>query len=415
MFIRTTVTRSRVAQLALLSLCAGACSSDSMKTNANNPAGASGAAAGTPVTAGATSAQAGAGAPATGTGAAGVAGAATSGSAGASRPAAVSGGAGAPAAGSSAAGAGAAGSVAAAGGNTAGASGSAGGAAGPAGAAGGAASGPTTGSLPAVTDLALPGPFPIKETDNTGPGRSYTTIEPMELGKDGVKHPILSWGPGAGSTPAIYQTLLNHIASHGFVVVSYNSTPQGPELSEGIDWIIMESTREGSAYAGKLDTSKIAMGGQSAGSLATFVAAGDKRLTTTLHINGGTFEPHTDVKNLAKPALFICGDDPSVSGGDGTWQSDLARPNCDVDFKNAMVPVWYGVVIGASHTTVIDNPLQERSDKDQMLIKQFMAATVGWLRWQLAGDEQSKALFVGPSCGYCTDTKAWLVQQKDLQ
>ena len=40
----------------------------------------------------------------------------------------------------------------------------------------------------------------------------------------------------------------------------------------------------------------------------------------------------------------MCGDDPSVTGGDGTYDSDLARPNCDADFMNAMVPVWYGVV-----------------------------------------------------------------------
>jgi hypothetical protein len=269
------------------------------------------------------------------------------------------------------------------------------------------------GTLPPITDPTQMGPFGIVETDKTGPMGNYTVIAPKELGQGGVKHPILIWGPGAGSTPAIYQTLLNQIASHGFVVVSYNSTPQGPELTTAIDWIVAESTRDGSAYSGKVDTTKIAMGGQSAGSLATFTAAKDERLTTTLHINGGSFN-HGDVANLIRPAFFVCGDDPSVTGGDGTWTSDLARPNCDADFMNAKVPVWYGNVIGSSHTTVIDNPLMMTAAKDLPLKAQYLGSSVAWLRWQLAGDQVMKALFVGPSCGYCMEPMVWKVQQRDL-
>jgi dienelactone hydrolase len=260
----------------------------------------------------------------------------------------------------------------------------------------------------------MPGHFTPLETDNVGPNGDYTTIAPKELGEGEIKHPILVWGPGAGAWPGIYQTLLNHIASHGFVIVSYNSTPQGPELMTAIDWIVAESTRDGSPYFNKVDTTKIAAAGQSAGSLATFVVADDPRLTTTMHINGGTFDPHTDVMKLVKPALFVCGDDPAVTGGDGTAVSDLARPNCDYDFEHANAPVWYGDVIGASHTTVIDNPLSGTNAADDPLMKHFLAATAAWLRWQLAGDQVMKALFVGPSCGFCMETSAWKVQQKNL-
>jgi hypothetical protein len=269
-----------------------------------------------------------------------------------------------------------------------------------------------TGTLPAITDPAMPGPFKVKRTNNVGPMSSYTTFEPEELGKDGIKHPVLSWGPGAGSNPDIYLTLLNHITTHGFVIISYNSTPQGPELSDGIDWIIEQAKKEGSPYYNKLDITKIAMGGQSAGSLATFQAAGDDRLTTTLHINGGTFN-HDDAKKLKKPAFFICGDDPSKTGGDGTWESDLARPNCDADFMTATVPVWYGVVIGSSHTTVIDNPLATDTMMDP-LKTHYLASSVAWLRWQLAGDQVMKALFFGPDCGYCKQPMVWEVKQKGL-
>jgi hypothetical protein len=140
-----------------------------------------------------------------------------------------------------------------------------------------------------------------------------------------------------------------HIASHGFVSVSYNSTPQGPELTKAIDWIIDESTREGSPYAGKLDTTKIAMGGQSAGSLATFQAGKEPRLTTTVHINGGAFN-HDDVANLIKPAFFVCGDDPNVTGGDGRIRSWTRIPRCCHSSSNIWAPPWHGYA-GTSQET----------------------------------------------------------------
>ncbi|HKP62397.1 MAG TPA: hypothetical protein VJV78_36940 [Polyangiales bacterium] len=388
--------------LVLSTCCASACS------NGNGAPGTDV----TPVASAGTAAMSGAGVSGANTGgAAPTTIAATSGSGGAGamamRPTAGTSGGGSGAAGTGAAGSG--GTAAGSGGSAAADSGRS--AAGSGGVAGmDAPAMPMTGSLPAIMDPAMPGPFKVKRTNNAGPMRSYTTFEPEDLGREGIKHPILVWGPGAGSNPDIYLALLNHIATHGFVVVSYNSTPQGPELTRGIDWIIEEGKKEGGPYFNKVDTTKIAMGGQSAGSLATFTAGKEQRLTTTLHINGGTFN-HNDAKNLIKPAFFVCGDDPAKTGGDGTWESDLARPNCDADFMTATVPVWYGVVIGSSHTTVIDNPLDNTVSP---LKAHYLASTVAWLRYQLAGDQVMKALFVGPDCGYCKQTMVWEVKQKDL-
>ena len=57
------------------------------------------------------------------------------------------------------------------------------------------------------------------------------------LGKDGFKHPIASWGNGILTTPDMYQKLLLHLASHGFVIIGCNDTqPERPCLSTGIEW-----------------------------------------------------------------------------------------------------------------------------------------------------------------------------------
>lgn len=237
-----------------------------------------------------------------------------------------------------------------------------------------------------------------------GPGPSgYVLFYPQELGKNGVKHPIVSWGPGALENAGIFSTMLKHLASHGFAVISFDATPQGQELVTAIDWMLAENARSGSMFQQKLDTSKISMGGHSAGSLATFKVGADKRLITTMHISGGTFDPHTDIKNLHAPALFICGE----PGGDGLIFGDVASANCQIDYDNATVPVFYGVTKGASHMTPTDIG-------DATIRSHQLGAMVAWLRWQLAGDQSAKDLFAGTACKLCNDA-AWSVKkQKNL-
>ena len=145
--------------------------------------------------------------------------------------------------------------------------------------------------------------------------------------------------------------------------------------------------------------------GGGASSLATFAIANDPRLTTTMHLDGGTMSPHTDAMNLVKPAAFICGD----SGGDGLITGDLARPNCDIDFQNATTPVGYGDIVGASHLTITGSLATDPK------LKAFLTATAGWLRWQLAAAQTIKALFVPSStCTLCTQMSVWTVQEKNI-
>lgn len=255
-------------------------------------------------------------------------------------------------------------------------------------------------SLPAVSEYKAAGPY--KPMQGKGPD-GYVVWYPQELGKDGVKHPIVSWGPGATENAASFSLLLQHLASHGFAVISYDATPQGAELTKGIDWMIAENEREGSPFQKKLDTTKIAAGGHSAGSLATFVIGADKRLTTTMHISGGTFDPHTDIKNLHAPALMVCGE----MGGDGLLNGDVAAPNCEIDFMNATVPVFYGVTKGAAHMTPTDIG-------DASIRTHQFGAIIGWLRWQLAADTSARELFAGNACKLCMDPAWSTAKQKGL-
>ncbi|HET6335569.1 MAG TPA: hypothetical protein VFG30_20225 [Polyangiales bacterium] len=328
-----------------------------------------------------------AGASAAGASGAGVAGRSTAGRAGASATAGVpaSGAGGANVSGTGAGGS-TAGQASVAGAGGASVSAGVGGASAAAGAGGTSAS---AGAWP-TADLGAAGPFKSMTLMNSGPNNAYMLFFPTELGKDGLKHPIVTWGNGAGSTPGGY-TLLPRLATHGFVVIATNNTmATGALLKGGIDWLITENGRDGSMFKDKLDPNQVAAMGYSLGSLATFDTAADARIKTTVHISGGSMNKSV-VANLHAPAAFYCGND-----------SDIAYSNCETDFAMTKVPTIYANFPGG-HGGVISGQSA-----------QISKATVGWLRWRLMGDKTLDAMFVGPDCTLCKDMAWDKVQQKML-
>jgi len=241
------------------------------------------------------------------------------------------------------------------------------------------------GTLPEVNSVETDGPFSVVIDQNVGPnGRSWVA-RPANLCSQGVdKHPIFLWGPGAGSSPSMYEDILRRVASHGFVVFSEASSNSGAEMKAGIDWIISQNSNSSSAYYNKLDTSKIAAGGHSLGSVAAFGVASDSRVTTTIHISGGSLDG-SGASKLRKPTALICG-----------LNDNLALSNTQNDYRNATVPVWYGEIRGAGHG---DGP------------PKGLSALVAWLRWHLGGETDRKDMFIGEGVEF--DSGIWQSQYKN--
>jgi hypothetical protein len=310
--------------------------------------------------------------------------------------------AGAIASAGAAAGSGGAGTPSAAAGGTSGA---------PVGAAGTLAAGaPDNGPrFATVSDFLGAGPYKAMTIANTGPKNTYTIYRPDMLAPGGAKNPIVGWMSGGSTDPTAYP-LLPHLATHGFVVVASNTTPDigqevelGQEIIAGISWAIDENKREGSDYFGKLDETKIASMGYSMGALATFTIANDPRLTTTIHISGGNMDS-SRIKNLHSPAAFFCGipGDANCSILDTTC--DIAAANCDTDYMNATTSVFYANFPGG-HLGILTAPNQDT----------ITTEVTAWLRWKLMLDDSLSARYVGPDCTVCKDTAHWKkVQQKNL-
>jgi hypothetical protein len=143
--------------------------------------------------------------------------------------------------------------------------------------------------------------------------------------------------------------------------------------------------------------------GYSMGSLATFTIANDPRLTTTVHISGGNFDPAT-ISNLHAPAIFICGIPGNCGSNILDLTCDAAAANCDTDFANATTPVFYAN-FNAGHLGILTMPTPG---------EQIGELATKWLRWKLMDDRSLDSEFLGPQCGVCQETTWLSVQQKNL-
>lgn len=223
--------------------------------------------------------------------------------------------------------------------------------------------------------------------------------------------PVLVWGNGACRNDGRrFERTLTKVASHGYLVVAVGNyefdeeapSTTGAQMIEAIDWLETANSSD-PALAGKIDTARIAVMGQSCGGLMTIEAAHDPRIDTIGVINSGVYvgpgglslttATKETLETIHTTALYING---------GT--NDAAYPNSNDDFERIQdTPVFYGVMEGAGHIATHRHQNGGR----------FAEVIATWLDWQLKSDTAAGAMFYGPDCGLCTDP-AWTVQRKNF-
>ena len=271
---------------------------------------------------------------------------------------------------------------------------------------GGAADAPTgspPSSLPSVSDPGAKGPFAIQVQENLEGLRTHIMIAPRDLGRDGIKHPVLVWVNGAGTGSTSYRAMLDNVAAHGFVVLddkqsTFEVPPEVAAQHAAINWSIAEAQRVGGPLHGKLDTTRIAIAGQSLGSVSTFGNVGDRRIKTSIHIAGGLLgnPQRVDegwIKGMHAPAAFLCGDRDT---------NGLPRVRRDFDGAPRSVPVLFGLLAGVGHTDEFNKTNGGRWGR----------IVVAWLRWKLADDARFAKFFQGPSYEFCKSD--WTAKKRGI-
>lgn len=263
------------------------------------------------------------------------------------------------------------------------------------------------------------GPFEVAADKNVGPlagiaddpiygeQKRFNVYRPKNLANSGYLHPILIWANGYTDNPepnppkcvtdagankwcGQYLPMMNHLASHGFVVVASLSTATGsgnplPTIV-GMDWIIQQNEDPSSPYYHRLDTSKIGQLGHSFGGMSTCMSASDPRYKALATICGTR-----ELTGVHTPMLFFCGGKDNTvkcSGVKDVFLSVKDQPAIFINEKNADHGSW--VYQGAKGVS--------------------LSSAAAWFRVHLMGDTANRKYFYGPNCTFCSDSRVEVEQ-----
>ena len=149
--------------------------------------------------------------------------------------------------------------------------------------------------------------------------------------------------------------------------------------------------RAGSPFYHRLDTSKIAVMGQSCGGVQTLNVAGDPRITTLMIWSSGVgmipnnpTDPAAVLATIHTPTAYIYGD----------GQNDVAFRAGEDNVKKLGergVPVFGAWQDKMTHLGTYGQPGGGY----------FSKIAVAWLDWQLKGDRKASTMFRGADCTLC--------------
>ena len=299
------------------------------------------------------------------------------------------------------------------------------------------------------------GSQPPRTTPGSGPYKAvmemdaglpdHTIYRPDNLSAlNGVGLPIVIWGNGACVNAGnSFSSFLTDISSYGYLVIALGPIvqrdtagpaqppppapaaplpPQGADstalprnlppaathpsqMIDAIQWATAENDRAAGKYYKHLNSSKIAVMGQSCGGVQAIEVAADSRVGTAVIWNSGLFGEPTnmgggktlskkDLESIHVPVAYISGD-----------PQDIAFKNAEADFDYlTKIPAFRAYERGVGHGGTYREPNGG----------EFSGIAVAWLNWQLKGDQHAALMFRGPDCGLCVNPK-WVVRTKNLK
>lgn len=249
-------------------------------------------------------------------------------------------------------------------------------------------------SFPAASDFAAKGPF---QTTSANEGPNCRIYRPQSLATSNNRHPIILWGNGTGASPFMYRRLLDHWASHGFVVAAARTirAGNGSEMIDCLNYLEQQNSSDSGTYTNKLDLERVGASGHSQGGGGAIMAGRDSRIITTApmqpYIRGlGHLRSSHHQQN---GPMFLM-----------TGSSDrLASPilNGRPIYVNANVPVFWGNLLDGGHLVPVGNG------------GDYRGPATAWFRYRLMDDQHAEGFFAGSDCTLCTDPE-WEVQSRGI-
>jgi len=249
-------------------------------------------------------------------------------------------------------------------------------------------------------------------------GNAFDLYYPTNLGANGFKHPILTWGNGTNGAPSHYARLLSHMASWGFVVIATVDKMTGPgqTMLDGANLLIAANGNAASPFFNKLDTAKIGAFGHSQGAngamnaLITSSGAIKTVLPIELPARIWCTANCVPMASFTQGSVFLL--DGSLDPISPPTQSPLVSGEQSIaGYYNAVPPgvaKLKGTLRGPTHNDVTGQPDCATAQPPCLIgVFGYLGYPTAWMMDQLQGDAVAHGAFVNGTGEMFSQTVNW--------
>ena len=220
----------------------------------------------------------------------------------------------------------------------------------------------------AHADGSLPGPFAVSQrsvtvTRTNGstftaqiryPATSTTASAPFDAAA--APAPAVSFGHGFLSAVDLYDSTMDHLASHGYIVIATTSGGElfpnhanyALDMRQCLTWLEQQDALKASWLSGKVDQDAFAISGHSMGGGASALAAGaDARIKCMVTLAAAETNPSSSAAagSIQRPSCFIVGSQDSI----------VAPATTLSQFNACDAPRAFVTIAGGSHCGFVDS------------------------------------------------------------
>lgn len=255
-------------------------------------------------------------------------------------------------------------------------------------------------------------------------GAAYDIWYPADLGANGFRHPIITWGDGSWAVPSQYDYLLTHLASWGFVVIaSENSqTGSGREILAAADYLVAQADDPDSMFHDKLATESIGAMGHSQGATGVLnaMAASEGRITTIVPVEiasqafCGSRALCAEPRRLTGGSVFFVNGSADTTVSPSTqplpWQLIGSQSNQAFYETTPIAKVW-GTLVGPNHNDIQGQPgCLPGIDLCADGVYGYLGYPTAWFAAQLLGREDARRAFTTGSGEFYAPNPHWINQ-----
>ncbi|MFM2164270.1 MAG: hypothetical protein RL325_707 [Planctomycetota bacterium] len=225
-------------------------------------------------------------------------------------------------------------------------------------------------AYPAAADDSLPGPHPVAQRTVTVTRANGTTFSAQirypaqssaanaPFAPAAAPAPAISFGHGFLSAVDLYDSTMDHLASHGYIVIA--TTSEGSilpnhgnfalDIRQCLTWLEQQDALAGGWLLGAVDEARFGVSGHSMGGGASALAAGaDARIKCLATLAAAETNPSAAnaALSIQVPARYIVGSQDTI----------VAPSTTQGQYANTDAPRQFSTIAGGSHCGFIDSAI----------------------------------------------------------